>query len=350
MLKIGVSGHFCFNKELFNGQTIKTKMLTEELEKQIGKESIIKIDTHGGAIFLPKIIFHLLKAFIKCNAIIMLPAHNGIKIFAPLFVIFKKILNKNIHYVVIGGWLPEITKQKKWLSFFLKKFDGIYVETSSMKISLEKQGFKNIFIMSNFKNLQILQEKDLIYTTKEPFAFCTFSRVMKEKGIEDAIEAITKLNNDAGCKLATLDIYGKIDDNYKTCFEQLQKTFPEYIKYKGIVSPNKSTNLLKNYFALLFPTYYAGEGFAGTLIDAMTAGIPIIASDWKYNKEIVIEGKNGVIISKESLLLNEIEKAIKNPEEFNLMKKLCLKEAQKYSPQNAINILLENLKENNKWA
>ncbi len=36
-------------------------------------------------------------------------------------------------------------------------------------------------------------------------------------------------------------------------------------------------------------------GFAGTLIDAMAAGVPVIASNWKYNPEIVIENVTGRI-------------------------------------------------------
>ena len=339
MIKVGVSGHFCFRKELFNGQTIKTKMIADELEKHLGKESIIRIDTHGGLISLPRIIVQLIKVFIQSEIVIMLPAHNGIKIFAPLFVAFGKILRKKILYVVIGGWLPKMTKQKKVLSYLLKKFDGIYVEIYSMKITLEKQGFKNIFVMPNFKNLQILTEKELVYTTKKPFPFCLFSRVMKEKGIEDAIEAITKLNNNVGYTLATLDIYGNIDDNYKTRFEQIQRNFPKYIQYKGIVSPTESVNVLKKHFILLFPTYYSGEGFAGTLIDAMSAGIPVIASNWKYNKEIVIEGKTGILIR--STLIYEIKYAIDHFIYFNEMKCFCLCEAKKYIPQNAITPMIE---------
>lgn len=49
--------------------------------------------------------------------------------------------------------------------------------------------------------------------------------------------------------------------------------------------------MLRNYFALLFPTYFHGEGFAGCIIDAFFAGIPIIATDWLYNKDIVKDKK-----------------------------------------------------------
>jgi glycosyltransferase involved in cell wall biosynthesis len=58
----------------------------------------------------------------------------------------------------------------------------------------------------------------------------------------------------------------------------MQKRFPEYVVYGGVVPFNKSVEVLKDYFAVLFPTYYEGEGFAGTIIDAHSAGVPIIAS------------------------------------------------------------------------
>ncbi|MDB8680477.1 hypothetical protein [Mediterraneibacter gnavus] len=53
-------------------------------------------------------------------------------------------------------------------------------------------------------------------------------------------------------------------------------------------------NAFKNYYALLFPTCYKGEGIVGTLLDVMVVGVQVIASDGKYNKEFVNE-RNGVL-------------------------------------------------------
>lgn len=122
---------------------------------------------------------------------------------------------------------------------------------------------------------------------------CTFSRVLKEKGIEDAIEAVTYINEQNKREIFSLDIYGQIDDAYKGDFMMMQRNFPEYINYGGIIRFDRSTEVLRNYYALIFPTYYEGEGFAGTLIDAMAAGVPVIASDWKYNTEIVMRIQRG---------------------------------------------------------
>ena len=41
--KASVLGHFGEGKNLLNGQTIKTKIVTEELENQLGAENVLKI-------------------------------------------------------------------------------------------------------------------------------------------------------------------------------------------------------------------------------------------------------------------------------------------------------------------
>jgi hypothetical protein len=74
--------------------------------------------------------------------------------------------------------------KRKSLTKALKKFDGIYVETSTMKKALEREGFENVLVMPNCKKLTVLSENDLIYPAGAPYKLCTFSRVMKEKGIE----------------------------------------------------------------------------------------------------------------------------------------------------------------------
>lgn len=40
------------------------------------------------------------------------------------------------------------------------------------------------------------------------------------------------------------------------------------VEYKGLVPYDQSTKYLKQYFALIFPTFFSGEGFPGTIIDA----------------------------------------------------------------------------------
>ena len=43
--KLCICGHFAFGENKLNGQTIKTKVITDALEQKLGEHSIIKIDT-----------------------------------------------------------------------------------------------------------------------------------------------------------------------------------------------------------------------------------------------------------------------------------------------------------------
>ena len=278
--------------------------------------------------------------------VLIFPAHNGLRVYAPLLSFQRKFFKKRkIHYVVIGGWLPQFLTKRKSLEKALKRFDGIYVETNTMKSALEVQGFENVFVMPNCKDLKILSEQELIYPSETPYKLCTFSRVMKEKGIETAVDAVKKVNEKLGYTAYSLDIYGQVDSAQTEWFDALQQKFTANIKYCGVVPSDKSVDVLKEYFILLFPTYYEGEGFAGTLIDAFSAGLPVIASDWKYNIELVNEGVGYVYHTGDQPAFAEIlkEVAIK-PELLLCKKKLCLKEAEKYRIDSVIRILIDQIK------
>lgn len=340
-----IIGHFGFGYECLDGQTVKTKIITSELKREYTEEKIDLFDTHYVKKKPIRSFFAVTKSVRKSDNIIILPAQNGLLYLPPFLVFLNFFFRKKLHYVVIGGWLPTFLQKHRFVANTIKKFDYIYVETNAMKTALDADGFENVLVMPNCKKLNILKEDELVISESEPYRFCTFSRVMKEKGIKEAIDAVKKVNKTFGRTVCSLDIYGQIDPEEKVWFDELKLTFPEYVRYAGLVPFNQSTAVLKDYFALLFPTYYHGEGFAGTLIDAMAAGLPVIASDWKYNSEILIPNKTGVIYSlqEEAGLENAIFSSLKNTEEWNAMKPKCLEEAKKYSPEFVTRILKENL-------
>lgn len=341
---ISVIGHFGNGKNLLNGQTVKTKIVTDELCKQLGNDDVLKIDTHGGKITLIKAPFQALKALKRCKNVVIFPAHNGLRVYVPLLTFFKRFFKKRkLHYVVIGGWLPEFLQKRKRLAKQLKCFDGIYVETNTMKSALQKQGFSNIFVMPNCKNLKILTKEELVYPAGIPYKLCTFSRVMKEKGIETAVNVIKKVNDELGYLAYSLDIYGQVDTAQVDWFENLKKQFPDYIRYCGCVDANCSVEVLQKYFALLFPTNFYTEGIPGTIIDAYAASIPVISAKWESYSDVVEEGITGVgyefdnVEQFEKLLL----RVAHNPIELLGMKENCVRKAKEYIPESVIQTMTE---------
>ena len=79
-------------------------------------------------------------------------------------------------------------------------------------------------------------------------------------------------------------------------------------------NPEKAYSTLSKYDCMLFPTYWKGEGFPGVVIDAFIAGLPVIATDWNMNTEIIKEGENGFIIPPNNIraLMNKMIWAMEN--------------------------------------
>lgn len=350
MALVGILGHYGGGREFFDGQTVKTKIVTAELEAAFGRENVLCLDTYNWRRHPFGLIAGCIRLIKSSDNVIMLPAHNGLKVFSSLLSLINRLYKKSLHYVVIGGWLPEYLDSHRLTARCLKRFSGVYPETEQMKKALGARGFNNVSVVPNCKNIRILAENELPAAAARPYPLCTFSRVMREKGTGEAVEAVLSINAEHGPTF-TLDIYGQIEPSQSEWFEALQAKTGDSVRYMGTVGFDKSTDVLKNYTALLFPTYYDGEGFAGTLIDAMAAGVPVIASDWRYNSEIVVPNKTGIIckapedeahinagVLKESLLC-----LAEAPEAWNAMRPLCLRQAKRYVPSEALKPLFDAL-------
>ena len=345
MIKIGVCGHFGSNRNFLDGQTVKTKIITRELQKKYGDAEVKKVDTFGGKRRLVPIILNLISLVLSCKNIIILPAHNSLRIFAPLLAFVNSFYHRKLHYVVIGGWLPEFVAKRKFLRKALMKFDCIYVETNTMKNKLEAMGFTNIVLLPNCKELDVIQAEELVYVQKEPFKLCTFSRVMKEKGIEDAVNAVKAVNDAIGRDVYTLDIYGQVDKEETDWFAKLQTKFPDYVKYKGLVPFDKTTEVLKDYFLLLFPSRFYTEGIPGTIIDAYAAGVPVACSKWQSFADLVDDTVGyGYEFSSEEALENLLKKIyLEDIDKISVMKKACILKSRQYMPEKIVKILINKL-------
>lgn len=347
-MELAIIGNFGSSRgRAKDGQTVKTCIVSSELEKQLGKENILKTNTTGGFKNLFKAPFQCISALLRSKNVAIFPAHNGVRVYAPILALLRYLIpNRRLHYVVIGGWLPEFIKKRRFLAWSLKRFYGIYVETNTMKSALEEQGFTNIYLMPNCKYLDIIKPCELKLSFEEPYKLCTFSRVMKEKGIGDAVEVIKSINEHFGKVIYELDIYGSIDPNQTEWFSDLQKNFPEYIHYKGCVDFDKSVEVLRGYFALLFPTRFYTEGIPGTIIDAYAAGVPVISAKWESFLDVIDDEKTGLGFEFEKWeeLTTLLLKVSEQPSKITDLKKNCLRKVKSYLPNHVINTIINNLK------
>ncbi len=343
--RMGIIGHFARSGNRNDGQTVKTNMLYSELRRYFPDDNILIADTYKWKITGLRLLVDTISIMAKCRYVIILLSDNGMRVFFPLLYFLNFFFQKQIHHVVIGGRLHEAIQGNSSWKRYLKAFTANYVETSSMQKKINALGIDNVFVMPNFKRLSVVAETEIKTNFPKPFALCTFSRITREKGIEDAVTAVNKVNALIGETVYTLDLYGPIDENFKEDFQALLDTDPASIRYGGNIPYDNSVSVLRNYFLLLFPTYYKGEGFPGTLIDAFSAGLPVIASDWRYNSEILEDKQEGYIVKThdvDALALKLLE-VLQEPEQVMEMKKKCLHKAWEYHPDRVMKVFLAHM-------
>ena len=345
--RFGICGHFGGKKEFIDGQTIKTKTWKLALEEKTG-EIVEYIDTYKWNSKKIKLIKDCINLSRKCDNVIILPARPGVNVLLPIFVFLKLFFRFKLSYIVIGGWIPEHLKKYKYLHKAIKFVDGVYVESYSTLSNLKDMDISNVHYLPNFKYLDPLKKEEINYDLANPYRVCILSRILKEKGIEDAIDVIKTINNEVGKIKYTLDIYGPIDDKYKEDFEGMIKDFPVYIQYKGSIDPTETVRILKDYFLLLFPTRYPGEGLPGTILDAYASGLPVLASSWNSYKDIIEEGKTGLIFKLGDIqeMKLRMEEIYQDPTSVLQMKKQCLDKYTEYSRHTVVENFLSTLGEN----
>jgi glycosyltransferase involved in cell wall biosynthesis len=245
-------------------------------------------------------VFFTLKELNKFGHTLFVPpiVHENIPLF---YVLFKK----DFCYFLLSmgdGLNNELVTSsffaRKLLMFGLKGSQSVFIQTNSQFNELKNRyPFLSIKYFPSFKNKPCL---NFSYNMEnDVFKLVFVSTIKPEKGVLNLIEAVKDIKN------VELDIYGPLENNFELAFFESIKNHSN-IFYKGVLNPNKVSEVINKYQLFIFPTFWKTEGFSNVLLDAMIATVPIIASNWNYNSEIIIDGENGKLFkTKDSEDLKE---------------------------------------------
>lgn len=274
--------------QLVDGQTVKSRTLYEGLTQKTDMQ-VFLVETKDYRKRPLSVMRQLLHGLRHCDDVILVVSRNGRRVFFPLMYVFARVFKKRIYHDAIGGRLAnEAVSHPRWKKY-LNSFHSNWVESEDLAQSLHQVGVSNAIYVPNFKFIAAPQEAEK--NLESPYRFCTFSRVTREKGITFAAETLHRLNQETD-KQYTLDVYGPVEDAYRSEFERLLEEY-SFMQYRGVARPEEGAEILSAYHALLFPTQWKGEGMPGTILDALTAGTPVIASRWRYYDQMLKDGVTG---------------------------------------------------------
>ncbi|MBR3742921.1 MAG: glycosyltransferase family 4 protein [Clostridia bacterium] len=292
MKKIGVIGVEGTGARFATGQAIKCRTLRKWFCDKFGEDQVLFGNIDSAKKHPIRVANNMLRVLKNCTNVVFMPGQN-IEIFAPVLHCFNKLYHRKILYIVTGGDLAEVIKRRPSLGKTIAHFAGVYVQSVKLRDELKQMGIPRAEYLPNCRGYTAAVPFD--HYEKEPFRVCTYSRVTKEKGILDAIEICKKANALIGHKAFVLEVYGKMYDAFEPEFNKALEENKGLVTYEGVRDSSETWNTLHSCFAILFPTYFECECFAGTALDAFSARIPIIANDWLYNSEVIRSGVDGFI-------------------------------------------------------
>jgi glycosyltransferase involved in cell wall biosynthesis len=117
-------------------------------------------------------------------------------------------------------------------------------------------------------------------------------RIDYEKGLFDLIKCGKYISN----KRSDLSfIIAGIGKDFKKLKNKIKKeNLQDMFKFLGQVDKDKLLKLYQNATLFVFPSYH--EGLPGVLLEAMSCGLPIIATDVRGNRDLISHKENGLLI------------------------------------------------------
>ncbi len=205
-------------------------------------------------------------------------------------------------------------------SFGLKKFINENLTKKDVKVIA--QGSINGVDTEFFKNTKTLDEKELIRDKfkidKKDFVITFVGRIVKDKGINELIEAFINLSKKYNnLKLLLVGDYEEhlnpIKNENKILIDSLDS-----IITVGFQNDIRDFLSITDLFVL--PSYR--EGLPNSLIEAGSFGIPLLATNINGCNEIIDDGITGILVEKKSAkkLEEAIDKLLEDKELYNSIK------------------------------
>jgi len=233
--------------------------------------------------------------------------------------------------IVHSNWKLDYSGVKKILFWvfdrLLRRYTSKYICVSKyLKACLEDEGIKSSKIEVIYSGVEF-KERHLVKSYDKDLVIGSIGRLHKAKNYSELIEAGKILSKKYGTKLK---IWGEGPE-----YDKLQQ------KINSAPADIAGFALLEGYIeniedALSQINIYIqpslSEGFGFTVVEAMLAGLPIVVTPGGALKELVENGKTGIISEdfNHDKLVMAIEKYIKNAE----LRKKCASASQKFARKN----------------
>ncbi len=321
------------------GETVKNQYVIEELKKYC---KVIELDFYQKGKH-PWIYLQAVWTFLRHPHASIVISTSAKNVYDMLRLLKGLGVKRHIIHWVVGGAFPQLVKEGRFKADVFNYVSLNLVQCRDMIDQLKDAGINNGKYVSNFKRIDYYPDFEHALKLRQQeklIRFVFLSRVHPAKGCDYIVQAVKNLNASGYQGRFIVDFYGKFDKAYQEGFLKSIESIGN-IAYKGMLNLKEPQgyDVLATYHAMLFPTFHPSEGFAGIFIDAFIAGLPVLASDWAYNSEIIENGRLGVIYPTHDVAALEqtMKDCIDGKTDLAQMARNAREKAPKYEAKNVLN-------------
>ena len=282
------------------------------------------------------IIFRIFKK-VKGKDIIMLNGSNNVVLqYMPLLLFLRKNHNPQILLRLFGGnydtYLHSLFSPLQMLAkWVIKRTDKVFYEPKHVLNKLQYLNPNSIWF-PNVRNNSPIKTNPQFNRN-----FIYLGHIRKEKGIDELLEAFSILKTQG----FSLSIYGN-NVNYHAP-HNLNNLFSEV--YKGPIKSNQAYDIIRSCDVLILPSYWKGEGYPGVIIEALSVGVPVIATKLSGIEEMVDETCGKLIPSQNSEAIIDAVKWIEK-QDYKKLSEGALEHFQLFNAEKVMDRIIDEIYSN----
>lgn len=298
----------------FHGQSVMQQYLVDSTWGWCKKDFIrldVSDDISSVGTFKIKKIIKLFNIYIrvikyrlkgKIDLVYYPPASpNRVPFYRDLMILpLVRVLSKKIVFHFHAGGFDKLYGklnfvERKLASCIYKRPNASIVLLQFLQKDIEWIKSEKVFVIPN--GINICQEGFDPFAGKN-FEVLFVGNIQREKGPEDLLHAIHQLHHNEGISVRTKFLGGFRSDNYKQSIEKLLRVLDieHLVEFCGAVTGKLKWKYYSEAKLFSLPTFYETEAMPVTFLEAMSAGLPVITTNWRGNFEIIKENRNGLLV------------------------------------------------------
>ncbi|MCK4553947.1 glycosyltransferase [Candidatus Parcubacteria bacterium] len=284
-----------------------------------------------------KALIEIIKLIKKIKPDIIHLNSSKISILGSIATIFfkSKIGNRQSKIIyTVHGWVfnEPMPKWKKLFYKYAEKFTALFKDKiicvsefdrqtaikekicNPKKLTTIHNGIKPINFLSKDdtrQKLSSIMNKSTIFNLQSSITIGTIANLYPTKGLEYLVQAIYILITNYQLPITTI-IIGEGEER-----KNLEDLIAQFNLKSNVILTGKINNAAKLLPAFdIYACSSVKEGLSYTIIEAMQAGLPIVATEVGGNSELIQDYKTGLLTETKNpqMLAEKIQKLINNPE------------------------------------